>query len=134
MPEIVSVEKIMPDGTVVPMSAEEIAARDLSEKLAKAEEDFKAAKQTGGFFSLFHGKEKLAKIAEKETIRTGQQVTVADLKFSQKLRPGKTAMLAGAAVVGAWVIAGVAGNKGPNEQAAAIEANNDSPQQSLGRA
>lgn len=64
----------------------------------------KEAKQTGKWYSLFHGEEKLAAIAQKE----GN--AVSELGFMSKLRPGKTAAVVGVAGIAAAYLAGVGRN------------------------
>ena len=72
------------------------------------------AAETGGnkWYSVFHGENALKDIAKKEG------VAVEKLGLLKKIRPGKTAAIAGIAAVGTYFIASM-GNKGPAERAEA---------------
>ena len=72
--------------------------------------------------------------ATAEEIAKVKQAGTKGLSMLDKIRPGKTAALAGAVALTGVVLASM-GNKGPGEQAASIEASKDeAPEQSAARA
>lgn len=116
--------------------AEELGnARKASSQLAShldgtakaATESAKAVSGDAKFFSLFHGETKLAEIASKKG------VAVKELGFFQKLRPGKTALVAGAVALGGYAIAGM-GNRGPSQNASQVAGRENEPALGGGRA
>lgn len=84
------------------------------------------AKATGEnkWYSIFKGENALKETAKAEGI------AVEKLGVLKKIRPGKTAAIAGIAAVGAYFVAGT-GNKGPGERA---EAAGKTAEPALGRA
>lgn len=85
------------------------------------------AKSTGGnkFFSLFHGTDALAEKAKTLKVKP------EELKFHQKIRPGKAAAVAGIAAIGAYFLAGT-GNK-PGKHTEAVLAQQQGAEPAMGR-
>ncbi len=100
---------------------ESAAKKAAAEAKAGAKAAVDAGKSDAKFFSLYHGETKLAEIASKE----GK--VVSDLGFLKKLRPGKTALVAGAVALGGYAIAGM-GNRGPSEKAAEVNRSRENGQ------
>ena len=103
-----------------------------AENIKVAQESLQTAKKAspvGKLFSLNYGEHlhgDLLKLKNTKLAANGK-AAVTELGMLDKIRPGKTAAVAGAAAVTGMVLASM-GNKGPSEQAAAVEAGRDDQQ------
>ncbi len=81
------------------------------------------AKSTGGnkLLSLFHGTDALAEKAKTLKVKP------EELKFHQKIRPGKAAAVAGIAAVGAYFLAGTGNKPGKHTEAALAQQHGQEP-------
>jgi len=81
------------------------------------------AKSTGGnkFFSLFLGTDALAEKAKTLKVKP------EELKFHQKIRPGKAAAVAGIAAIGAYFLAGTGNKPGKHTEAALAQQHGQEP-------